>query len=223
MTFSGELGRWTPYTNWERLEPQQWYWHPGGGYQGSAGYTFDHSRGKETPQDALTMYLGSASEGWTNYRARVRFNVRDGVKAGLWLRGTYRNQGSPGQWFTGYYCMVRVSATGGDRVQLMQMRTTEERGDPPEVNDEYLYHFTNPFLLEEKKLVADLRHDEWHQLTVEVRGPNVKCWVNDELGIDFADNFGSVFLNGTIGLYAYGGHGVNAVVSYDDVVVEPLQ
>ena len=72
-------------------------------------------QGKKTPQYALTMYLGSASEGWTNYRARVRFNVRDGVKAGLWPRGTYRDQGWPGQWFTGYYCMVRVGATEATR------------------------------------------------------------------------------------------------------------
>ena len=103
----------------------------------------------------------------------------------------------------------------------MQMRTTEDRGTPDQRRVPLPLYQSLPAC--KKELVADLKHDEWHQLTVEVRGPNVKCWVDDELGIDFADNIGSVFLNGTIGLYAYGGHGVNAVVSYDDVAVEPLQ
>jgi hypothetical protein len=104
----------------------------------------------------------------------------------------------------------------------MQMRTAEDRGDPPEIHDDYLYHFTNPYVLEEKKVATPITYDEWHQLTVEVKGPNVKCWVDDELAIDFTDSFGSVFLNGTIGLYVYGGHGRDSVISFDDVVVEPL-
>lgn len=220
--FERGASQWTPYTNLDRLEPEQWYWHPGGGYQGTAGYTFDYSRGKKRPEDALTMYLGAESEGWTDYRASTRFKVRSGLKVGLWTRGTYKDQGGPGQWFLGYYCMVRVSSTGGEKVQLMQMRTTEDRGDPPEIHDDYLYHFTNPFLLAEQKLATDVAYDEWHQLTVEVRGPNVKCWVDDELAIDFTDSSGSIFLNGTIGLYTFGGSGIDAIISFDDVLVEPL-
>jgi hypothetical protein len=55
-----------------------------------------------------------------------------------------------------------------------------------------------------------------------VRGPNVKCLVDGEPAIDYTDTFGSVFLNGTIGLYTYGARGWDAVMSFDDVQVEPL-
>jgi hypothetical protein len=219
-----ELGvdNWTPYTNLENLLPEQWYWDQDGGYGGSAGYTFDYSRGGLDPEDAITLYLGEGSAEWADYRASVRFNVRRGDKAGLWLRGTYRDQGSPGQWFQGYYCMVRVQEGGDGYVQLLKLRTLEGSGNPP---PDY-YHFANAYELDARRIAAPLRPKWWYQLTVEARGPNFKCWVDDELAIDHTDDTADtdepIFLNGTIGLKVYGKPRTRAVVAFDDVLVEPL-
>jgi hypothetical protein len=221
-----ELGvdNWTPYTNLENLVPEQWYWDEDGGYEGSAGYTFHHSRGGLDPEDAITLYLGGGSQKWTDYRASVRFNVRLGDKAGLWLRGTYRDKGFPGQWFEGYYCMVRVEEAGVGEgfVQLLKLRTLEDPENPP---PDY-YHFANPYELDARTTAAPLRPKRWYQLTVEARGPNIKCWVDDELAIDHTDDTvdtqDPIFLNGTIGLKVFGKPRTRAVVSFDDVLVEPL-
>jgi hypothetical protein len=220
--FEQGIDNWTPYTNLNDLLPEQWYWDQDGGYGGSAGYTFDHSLGGKTPEDALTMYLGEGSEEWTDYRASARFNVRQGVKAGLWLRGTYRDQGFPGQWFLGYYCIARVKQTGDGYVQLFQMRTLEDPGDPPPLYERNYYHFTNPYELDARKITTALRPNQWYRLTVEARGGNIKCWVNDELAVDDTDTYGSIFLNGTIGLKVFGSSAEPAVVSFDDVAVESL-
>jgi hypothetical protein len=78
-------------------------------------------------------------------------------------------------------------------------------------------------LLEFKHLEkAGVEYDEWHVLRVEVRGNNIKCYVDDELAIDYTDEEGSVFLKGTVGIYAYGSPPRYAVIKYDDVLVEPL-
>jgi hypothetical protein len=111
---------------------------------------------------------------------------------------------------------------GKDRVQLHQLRTFEEPGNPPPKVDKYLYHFTNPMEIADSGLDQDLRHNEWHEIAVEVRGSNIKCYVNDELAIDHTDGGGSVFLDGTIGLKVFGSSESNAFMAFDDVVVEPL-
>ena len=220
--FEAGVDNWTPYTNLKELLPEQWYWDEDGGYGGTAGYTFDHSRGGEDPEDAITLYLGEDSEEWGDYRASVRFYVHRGAKAGLWVRGTYRDQGYPGQWFLGYYCMVKVNQSGPALVQLFQLRTYEDPGDPPPWYDRNYYHFTNPYELEARKIGTPVRPKEWHNLVVEAKGGNVKCWVEDELAVEHTDTYGSIFLNGTIGLKVYGGPANPAVVSFDDVLVEPL-
>jgi hypothetical protein len=231
--FEAGIDNWTPYTNLDRLEPEQWYWDQDGGYGGTAGYTFDHSRGRKTPEDAITLYLGEGSEQWGDYRVSARFNLLRGDKAGIWVRGTYKDQGFPGQWFLGYFCMIKVRPNSVDLAQLMQLRTFEDPYNPdPEVEDNppryerNYYHFTNPYEMDAKKLATPLMPKQWHKITVEVRGPNIKCWLDDELAIDHTDRItdiqGSIFLNGTIGLKAFGGKQNPAVVSFDDVLVEPL-
>ena len=42
------IGKWTPYTNYEDLLPEQWYWDQDRGYEGSNGYTFAYWRGART-------------------------------------------------------------------------------------------------------------------------------------------------------------------------------
>lgn len=224
--FENGAGQWTPYLQWSRLVPGQWYWDEDGGYQNSGGYAFHYSANGATQQfaeDAMTMVLGQGSEGWRDYRARVKFKVRSGLKTGLWFRGTYQEVENRGQWFLGYYCMVAVHDDDDkDNVQLLQMRTYEEPGSPPPAKDKNYYHFANPKQITTAELNKDLRHHEWYELVVEVRGPNIKCYVDDELAVNYTDTQGSIFYDGTIGLKLYGRSGNYAVMDYDDVVVEPL-
>jgi hypothetical protein len=218
---------WTAYTNLNRCNEDQWFWDPQVGYDGSNAYTNFGLAGvpadkweTRAAHDSLSMYLGEGSEEWTDYRYSVKFKMLAGRLVGVWFRGAYQDSDNGGQWVTGYYFVVHP---GDNRVLLQQMRTDEEHGDedwPP-----YWYHFTNPLDLEEVTLPFDVEKDKWHEITVEVEGPRLKCYVDDYLAIDFTDTEGSVFETGTIGLYTYGKHGTNAGAAYvlfDDVIVEPL-
>jgi hypothetical protein len=228
--FEDGIDEWTPYTNLRRLNEDQWFWDIGKGVNGSNCYTHFALAGgvpvKDAAEDTLTMYLGAGSENWTNYRYQVKFNLLSGKQAGVWLRGFYKDSENPGQWVTGYYFTVRVKKDGGtDEAKLFQLRTEEEPGIGDDWEDwpPYWYHVTNPFLLEEVNLATPVERGEWHQITVEVEGPRIKGYVDDELAIDFTDTVGSIFLNGTIGLYAYGKPDGNpGIVKFDDVLVEPL-
>lgn len=230
--FENGTGNWTPYLQWSRLEPEQWYLDENGGYGGSRGYAFHYSAQgtSREAEDALTMVLGQGSEGWTNYRARAKLNIRSGDRIGLWFRGTYAQSANDGQWFLGYYCVVSARHIHDrDRIHLLQMRTYEEPGSPPPAKDKNYYHFANPLEITTADLDLDLRHDRWYEMVVEVRGPSIKCYIQDAAsastpesvqanGIEYTDTVGSVFTTGTIGLKVYD----TGAVTFDDVIVEPL-
>jgi hypothetical protein len=230
--FEGGTGNWTPYLQWNRLTPEQWYWDQNGGYGGSAGYAFHysaHGTSKEA-EDALTMVLGQGSEGWTDYRLRAKLNIRSGNRIGLWLRGTYKPSDNKGQWFTGYYCVVSAREIHDkDGIHLLQMRTREEPSTTPPDKPWNLYHFANPKELVSGDLDLDLRHARWYELVVEVKGPHIKCYIQDATStdtpeaaqansIEYNDNYQSVFTTGTIGFKVYD----TGAVTFDDVIVEPL-
>lgn len=225
-------GNWTAYTNLSRLNEEQWYPVPNEGYNDTTGYRHYWLAGRPSPEkgaeDALSMYLGPGAYEWSNYRARVKFNVHGGKKAGLWFLGTYQGVETRGQWFVGYYCMVAVKDDkSNDDVQLKQMRTYDDYGEYPPVDERNYYHFTNPFDLAEGELAQNLEDNNWYELTVEVRtisqnAVNIKCYVDNELAIDYTDSEGDVFTKGTIGLKTYGSQGDYAVMTFDDVIVEPL-
>ena len=67
-----------------------------------------------------------------------------------------------------------------------------------------------------------MNYGDWHEISVEVEGPRIKCYVDDELAIDHVDQVGSIFLNGTVGLYTYGSGPQYAHIRFDDVLVEPI-
>jgi uncharacterized repeat protein (TIGR01451 family) len=225
--FENGVGNWTPFLNYWRLNPYQWFHDPGQGYNGTDAYTHVWSSGTQDPhrgaEDALTMYLGEGSSEWTDYRFSTRFKVLTGHKAGVWFRGTYEESDLSGQWLTGYYFMVRVNPTGDDSVDLLQLRTENDPGDPPPYFDYYLYHFSNPYLLKTAPLPMNLGRNQWYKLAIEVEGPHIRCYVNDQLVLEHTDNHGDVFLTGTVGLKTYGSPRTSyAIVKYDDVLVEAL-
>lgn len=227
--FEDGIDAWTPYLNLGRLREGQWFWDQwGGGYAGSPGYTNWGILGWEPPletadgaHDSFTMYLGEGSEQWTDYRVQAKFKLDKGLQVALWFRGTYQDSTIKGQWVTGYYFLVRVRGSGyPDTAKLMQLRTTEEHGD--ESNPNAWYHFTNPMDLEVKTVAPGAEPGRWSTLKVEVEGNRIKCYLDDVLAIDYTDTTGSVFLTGTVGLFTYGKYPNEALVHFDDILVEPL-
>jgi hypothetical protein len=230
--FEDGTDSWTPFTNYWRLNETQWFWDMGQGVRGSHGYTnygnagVDPARPERGAHDSVSMLLVEGAEEWTDYRYKAKFNLIGGRQAGVWFRGQYDyvdGETPPGQWMTGYYFTVKVrDGNRTDDAILWQLRTFEERGD--EGTDEYLYHFSNPIELEEVHLQTPIEKDEWHEITVIVEGNRFKCYVDEELAIDFVDDEGSIFLKGTVGFFTYGKWPDNvAVVKFDDVLVEPLE
>jgi hypothetical protein len=218
--FEGGIGAWTPFLNYWRLKPEQWYWGVGQGYNGGNGYLVDGGRGGgDGAHDVVSMVLAPGSDQWANYRYKIRFNSTGGRSVGLWFRGAYKAGQPSAQWLTGYYFTVDVRS---DEAVLSQLRTDIEHGDDPDPNAWYSY--SNPMRLAGVDLATDLGRDEWHQLMVEVVGARIKCYLDDQLLIDFTDSEGSIFLNGTVGLYGYGncGAGTCAKIKFDDAVVEPI-
>jgi uncharacterized repeat protein (TIGR01451 family) len=225
---------WTPYENHRRANADMWTWSTDDCHNGSNGCYYHNAMRadaeKRFAHDAISMYLGEGSQEWTNYRYTAWFNMFGGRQVGIWFRGQYRevlDDGTAvedGQWFTGYYFTVQVRDDERDRAKLWQLRTLEEHGE--ETYWYYWYHYQNP--LEPPLDWIDLSSEtniekgEWHRLTVEVRGNNIKGYVDDELAIDFVDEEGSVFLTGTVGFYAYGNDNAYSIIKYDDVKVEPL-
>jgi hypothetical protein len=223
--FEDGTGRWTPFLNYWRLNPEQWYHDKDRGYGIGHGYTFKWPRGVDDrdrgAHAALTMVLSPQAQEWTDYRLRVRFRAESGRQAGVWFRGAYRDVDAEGQWLTGYYFTVDVRPEGTGWAELGQLRTAEEHGN--EADAAYWYYFDYPLSLVDKALTTSVNTEEWHWITVEVQGPHIKCYVDDELAVDYVDQVGSIFLKGTIGLYAYGSDPRYAYVRFDDVLVERIR
>ena len=223
--FEDGTGQWTPFLNYWRLNPEQWYHDKDRGYGIGHGYAFKWSEGVDDPdrgaRAGLTMLLSPQAQEWTDYRLRVRFRAESGRQVGVWFRGAYRDVDAEGQWLTGYYFTVDVRPDGTGWADLGQMRTAEEHGD--EADAAYWYYFDYPLPLADKALTTSVNPEEWHEITVEVRGPHIKCYVDDELAADYVDQVGSIFLKGTIGLYVYGRNPRNAYVRFDDVLVERIR
>jgi uncharacterized repeat protein (TIGR01451 family) len=222
------ISRWTPFLNYGRQAEGQWYWGPNGGYNGTGGLTMDRFavEGKDA-HDGLIMYLADGAEGWTDYRMEAKVNFRtDGHPSGIWVRGQWEPSETSGQWVTGYYCMIGGGTTADTHyVRLLQLQTLEDCWGPPcpsspeyipgrEVN---LYHFSNPHRLAEVQGQGTLERYQWHTIKVEVRGANIKIWLNGNLYIDFTDPK-EPFLTGTVGFKTYKAD----TVTFDDVVITPL-
>jgi hypothetical protein len=222
--FEEGTGRWTPFLNYWRLNEEQWYHDKDRGYGIDHGYAIKWSKGVDNRERgaraALTMVLSPQAQEWTDYRVRVRFRAESGRQVGVWFRGAYQDVETEGQWLTGYYFNVDVRPEGTGWAELGQLRTAEEPGD--EADPAYWYYFDYPLTLVDKSLTTSVNTEEWHEITVEARGPHIKCYVDDELAVDYVDQVGSIFLKGTFGLYVYGSDPRYAYVRFDDVLVERI-
>ena len=222
--FEDGTGQWTPFLNYWRLNSEQWYHDKDSGYGIGHGYALKWSKGVDDrdrgARAALSMVLSPQAQEWADYRLRVRFRAESGRQVGVWFRGAYRDVEAEGQRLTGYYFTVDVRPEGTGRAKLGQLRTAEEHGTVEDAA--FWYYFDYPLLLVDKVLTTSVNPEEWHELTVEVRGPRITCYVDNELAVDYIDQVGSVFLKGTIGLYAYGSDPRYAYVRFDDVRVDRI-
>jgi hypothetical protein len=229
--FENGIGLWTPFLNYWRLYDEslcgqgQWYWGQDDGVGGSGAATNHRNpcnHEKKEAEDALLMYLGQGAEEWTDYRLEAKINIRtDSHPQGLWVRGQYEDVGDEDTagWVTGYYIML---GGGADRdshyVSLKQLQTLEDCWGNACNNPHNLYDFNNPHELTITRADGNLTRWAWHSVVVEVRGANVKVWLNGVQYIDYTDEK-EPFLTGTVGLKVYKAE----TVSFDDVIVTPLE
>jgi len=227
--FNQGIDLWTPFLNYHRLEPGQWYWGATDGVNGTGGLTHDCCTGDEVASDALMMYLGEGAEQWRNYRVETKVYLTGGVdKYGnprpyegdpiaLWVRGQWEPHDVEGKWVTGYYVVVTGASNDPDHfLRLAQMRQPGDCGDACREYGQYA--FNNPMVLLESELVpGPFEHYRWYDLAVEVRGNNIKAWLDGQLLIDYTDEV-LPFMEGTVGFKVH----ETKTASFDDIVVTYL-
>ena len=210
-SFDSNADLWTLFLNQpNKLNPAQWYWSDG---------SYDHDRRLGSPgpsDDALTMYLQPGSEQWTDYRFEADVWMDPGTTfASLWFRGHYQDSASAGQWVLGYYFTIHP---GGGSVSIWQTQTELDCLDDTCTTPRWQYNFSNPMsLLSVDRDLIGFR-GAWQHIAVEVRGPNMKGFINGEQVIDFTDAVGTIILNGTVGLATY--HA--PLIRFDNVKVTAL-
>ena len=233
--FEDGIGLWTPFLNYpSRLEPGQWYWGAtdGVGGSGAATHSCCVSDDKEAA-DALLMYLGAGAEQWTDYRVETKLLLRGGVDKdgnwslvdgdpiGLWVRGQYEYEEGVtirAQWVTGYYVVVAGKPNRDNLVvRLTQMQTLDDCVGDACDNPQNLYCFNNVYLLAETPLYKPFYRNQWYELAVEVRGPRIIVWLDDQKVIDYVDTK-APFLTGTVGFKTH----ETWTASFDDLSVTPL-
>jgi uncharacterized repeat protein (TIGR01451 family) len=210
---SGREG-WEPFLNYWRLYPEQWYLKNNSGYGGSIGMNHTYYYGVTDPRgaergahDALLMWQGEGSDEWTDYRIEAWTRLDEGEKGeqmGLWVRGKYTPPADPkidGKYVQGYYVIWRPRDSRS--VILARLRDTGNTA----------YHFSDPEVI----ALADqpMYRDIWYKLAVEVRGSNIKVYVNDKLLIDHND---STWTKGTVGFFCY----KIEDATWDEILVTPL-
>jgi len=218
--FNSNANQWTPFLNYWRLSPEQWWWQDGVGYQGSGAYLHSMYAGPDEAHDALSMALVPGSEDWTDYRYEARvFLEPTGLWApqvSLWFRGNYQESDVAGQWVLGYYFLIYPKSS---KIAFMQTMTPDdcigEDCDYPDV----LYHFSNPMaLLEIPYPLGSEWFGLWHHIAVEVQGNHMKGYIDGNLALEFTDTEGTIIPSGTVGLATY----KVPLVRWDDVLVTPL-
>jgi hypothetical protein len=231
--FDADIGRWTPFLNYEqRLQEGQWYWRAGDGVGGSGALSFDSTAGPpgKVASDALMMYLQPGAEDWTNYRVEAKLYLTGGVTnqgvpepnsgdpVGFWIRGHYQDAPKDSaQWVSGYYVVLCGKSDG--QAHWIRIAKMQEPGDCDACNKPYrLYNFNNPLQkYQGPDIAGPFEHFRWYKLAVEVRGANIKVYVDDQLAGEWTDPT-LPYLSGTIGFKAH----ETKTVSFDDVIVTSL-
>jgi uncharacterized repeat protein (TIGR01451 family) len=206
--FESGTNGWQPFLNYWRLHAEQWYLQAGAGFGGSTGLRHTYFYGVTDPargaHDALYMFRGTAEypnpEQWTDYRVDAKVRLDQGTLIGLWVRGKYQPSALDGVHVEGYYVLLRPARND---LGLYRLKTTGGTA----------YHFSDPDILVTATHPMSL--GVWYDLAVEVRGGNIKVFINGQQVINHND---STFLSGTVGFSAY----KVAYGTWDNVLVTPL-
>ncbi|MBN1659115.1 MAG: DUF11 domain-containing protein [Anaerolineae bacterium] len=229
-TFNTGINAWTPFLNHHRLEPGQWYYGPTDGTNGSGALTHDCHTGTLIASDGLMMYLQPGAEQWTDYRVEANMYLTGGMSKegvpqpeqgdpiGFWIRGMYQESELESQWVSGYYVViVGQSNSENHYVRIAKM---QQPGDCEACLKPYrMYNFDNPMeKARSENIPGPFEHYRWYHLAVEVRGANIKVFLDNDLVLDWTDPL-LPFLNGTIGFKTH----ETQIASFDDVTVVPLE
>lgn len=206
---------WTPFLNYWRLKPEQWYWDKG---EGRTGGCLRHDAGlgvqerERGAHDAAILLRGG--EKWTDYSLETDAFAGKGT-FGLWVRADMQNEGGGnGRWVQGYYFVLdpshnkcRLWRARVDGLVLLNKAGEALKG---ERND-----FSNPLLIAEGGLPPSTACGNWLRLCVTVRGHAITCFVDGTQVLSAAD---ALYPSGTIGLTVYKGQDVR----FDNIRVAPL-
>jgi len=229
--FNLGISRWTPFLNYHRLEEGQWYWGQNDGVGGSGALSFDSTAGPtgKVAGDGLMMYLQPGAQEWTNYRVEIKFYNTGGVTnqgvpepnsgdpLGLWIHGHYQDSEDESAWVSGYYVVVVGKSTSANH--FVRIAKMQEPGDCDACLKPYrMYNFNNPLMKIESDLIpGPLEHYRWYNLAVEVRGANIKVYLENQLVLEWTDPI-LPYLSGTVGFKTHEAQ----INSFDDVLVTPL-
>jgi uncharacterized repeat protein (TIGR01451 family) len=204
--FESGTDGWEPFLNYWRLSPEQWYLEGAAGYGNSTGLRHTYWLGASEPargaHDALYMYRGAGSEQWTDYRVEAWVRMDDGSNMGLWVRGKYIPSTVEGLHVEGYYVAWRPNRSVSS-ITLSRLRSTGGTA----------YHFSDPEALVSANYL--MKKNTWYRMAVEVRGDNIKVFIDGNLLIDHND---STYSEGTVGFFCY----KLAYGTWDDILVTPL-
>ena len=195
---------WEPFLNYWRLNSLQWHVDSGIGVNGSAALNHTYWYGVEVPEDgaddALYFYNAPGADTWTNYRMEARVKLDVGLTQGFWIRAKYIPSDLGGRHVEGYYLVWKPAK------DLVKLSYVVDEG-------KWAYHFALP--IELTRATYPLQKGVWYNIAVEVRGSNIKAYVDGNLVIDFDhDRYSS----GTVGFYAY----QLEQAAWDNVVVTQL-
>ncbi|MBN1658189.1 MAG: DUF11 domain-containing protein [Anaerolineae bacterium] len=230
--FDAGIGAWTPFLNHHRLAPGQWYFGHDHGTGGSGALTHDCSLGTEVASDGLMMYLQPGAQEWTDYRVEADMLLTGGMSKewvpqptqgdpiGFWIRGHYQDSENESQWVSGYYVViVGQSDSTSHRVKISKMQNPD---DCDACEKPYrMYNFDNPLdRAWSEAIPGPFEHYRWYHLAVEVRGNNIKVFMENDLVIDWTDPVDKgPYLSGTIGFKTH----ETMTARFDNVTVTALE
>lgn len=187
---------WTPFLNYWRLRPQQWYWSSDGGSPGGC-LRHEAARGVEKAErgahDAMILLQGG--EEWKDYVFEADARAENG-HFGLWFRaGMYNEGGGNGREVQGYYLVLDPSHK---KCRLWRARKDGLR--PAGSKEVEVNHFSNPTPIAEQASPDSATYGSWTRLRVEVKGSQIACLVNGQTVIAAEDD---TYTSGSVGLFAY--------------------
>jgi uncharacterized repeat protein (TIGR01451 family) len=192
---------WVPFVNYPELSAGDWF------YQGDrttwGRYTFN--AGEALNRFALTMFLGERAQEWTDYR--IEATLRSGKEyknplVGIWFRGTYQERhDNLGGDVTGYFFLMKPDKD-------------------PRYSKAYIGHIDPStrvlaFTKDQERTFTN-QTNIWYDVTIEVRGTNIKVWVDGTPIYNWNDP-NATWTQGTVGFTVFGG-----TASFDSVRVTAL-